>query len=275
MSDINEHPARVVLDIGGGMVVAPDWSGVASLNAKMAKVMGEISTLQKDAKHQQGWTYVSYSEVSDAIRKAMAKANLGLFVHVVDIKQVDTPKGIKSMAVLEFTFADGDTGAMKVCRWEGEAVDFGTADKGMAKAYTSTEKYFLMRTFLVSTSDDVEPDDDEGKPPVRARAPRPAPAPQPMAVPPVNGETNDAHSASVEGTQPTEPPEWQDRFFGWLGGCLKNNKLERTTTDAYRWLQEHQYMNPHLGMYAQIGHAQNDALNGVKFYKEAVKAGEA
>jgi len=146
------------LETGGSLTVAPNWAAIASLSKKMAGVMGELKTVLEDSKHPQGWKYASYSAVATALREALSSQSLGLFANLIQYKQEIQGKGLKSLVEVEFTFADGETGAMRTSRWAGEAVDFGSADKGLNKAYTAAEKYFLMRTFLVSTSDDVESD---------------------------------------------------------------------------------------------------------------------
>lgn len=158
--------ARMEQSLGGGLFMqtagsqtfAPDWAALAGLNKKIALVMGELKIVQEDAKHQQGWKYASYGAVVQGIRKSLSKHGVGLYANLIRHEQQSQGKGIKSVVEVEFTFADGETGALRTSRWAGEAMDFGIADKGLNKAYTAAEKYFLMRTFLVSTSDDVEPD---------------------------------------------------------------------------------------------------------------------
>ena len=203
----------LIINYGGGVVIAPDWAAVASLNKKMALVMLKLTTVHKDAKHEkQGWTYASYSEVAEAVRQAMAAANLGLFIHVVNIGQHDAGSGVRSEVELEFTFADGDSGAMRICRWVGEAVDFGTADKGLNKAYTASEKYFLMRTFLVSTSDDVDPD-SEGESAKRSTPAQTRQAPPPNApIAPVQPVQPTNGTAKAPPARPADP----ETVRGWL-----------------------------------------------------------
>ncbi len=158
----------VRIELPVGTFIGADWTAIASLHSKMARVMGRMNTLRKDAKHQQGWSYVSYSKVADAIREALAAENVAVYVGVKDTRQtvvqLRNSEGMRCNASMQFTFADGDSGALCVMPWESEALDTGIADKGLNKAYTAGEKYLLMRTFLVSSSDDVEPDaDDEPK----------------------------------------------------------------------------------------------------------------
>ena len=146
------------IQTAGSLTFAPSWAALAGLNKKIAVVMGQLQVVQEDAKHHQGWKYASYGAVVQGVREALSEQGVGLYANLIHYEQQKQPKGIKSIVEVEFTFADGETGTMRTSRWAGEAADFGVADKGLNKAYTAAEKYFLMRTFLVSTTDDVEPD---------------------------------------------------------------------------------------------------------------------
>jgi len=138
----------------------------ASLYCKMARVMGELTRLEKT-----GWNkfhqykYASESDVADAVRHAMAIHNLALFVQIVRIERIDTGRKtsggsptILTRVQVEFTFADGDTGATEHRIWEGEALD--SDDKGINKAVTAAEKYFLLKTFIMSSGDKVDDPDE-------------------------------------------------------------------------------------------------------------------
>ena len=158
------------IQTAGSLTFAPSWAALAGLNKKIAVVMGQLQVVQEDAKHQQGWKYASYGAVVQGVREALSQQGVGLYANLIHYEQQKQPKGLKSIVEVEFTFADGETGAMRTSRWAGEAADFGVADKGLNKAYTAAEKYFLMRTFLVSTSDDIEPD-ATSKPKTTRKAP--------------------------------------------------------------------------------------------------------
>lgn len=159
MSEMMIAQDAIHVKIGAGEIIAPGWPSVASLAGKLAKVMSLVSPVHRNERHEkQGYRYASYGEVAEEIRKAMAKANLSLSIHVMKAQREEENNGIYNRVTLHFVLLDGDTGAMMVCPWEGEAADFGTADKGINKAITSASKYFLMRTFLVSTTDEESND---------------------------------------------------------------------------------------------------------------------
>ncbi len=135
----------------------------AALFSKIAAVMGELERIPKT-----GWNdhfkyhYSSDGDVNDAVRHAMANNNLALLVDMRSVKQEafgKTGNNIKFTVEFEFTLACGETGATWSSLWTGEALD--TQDKGINKAATSAEKYFLMKTFVVSTGDAKDDPDSQ------------------------------------------------------------------------------------------------------------------
>lgn len=130
----------------------------AKLFAKMARIMGELKRLPKTGYNQHfKYAFVTDGDVSDTIRELMAKENIAFFAETVAVEPVN---GKKSRAQYVFTFACGDTGATRSCSWFGEADD--AQDKGLSKAATSAAKYFLLKTFMISTGDERD-DPDAGE----------------------------------------------------------------------------------------------------------------
>jgi hypothetical protein len=133
----------------------------ASLYAKMAAIMAELSNVEKDGYNKfHKYNYVSASNIANAIRGLMGKHNLAFFAEVASIQEQDG----KYLVEYLYTFACGDTGETHISRWFGEAQNThskgGIDDKALAKAATTAQKYFLMRTFNISSEDD--PDVDQG-----------------------------------------------------------------------------------------------------------------
>jgi hypothetical protein len=54
---------------------------------------------------------------------------------------------------LDVTLVDGESGDMMTTTWIGQGLD--NSDKGYYKAYTGAIKYFLLKTFLISTGDEA------------------------------------------------------------------------------------------------------------------------
>lgn len=137
----------------------------AKLFAKMAKVMGELSRLPKSGHNNFfGYDFVTDADISDALRQRLADNGLAFFASMVDYTQTETinekgKQAVRTAATFEFTFACTETGESMTCRWFSEAID--NADKGLNKAATAALKYFLMKTFIIS-SGDVQDDTDSG-----------------------------------------------------------------------------------------------------------------
>ena len=168
---------------------APQWAtDMASLYLKMSRVMSHLERVPKRGENKHfGYAYVTDSDVLDAVRKAMAEERVAFFV---DVGEVMT-NGKRTTTPLLITFADGDTGATKTINWLGEADD--SQDKGINKAITAGVKYCLLKTFLMSTGDDDDP--DGSKPVVGQGAGPQPPRGGPSARPPASA--NDSPGAFV------------------------------------------------------------------------------
>lgn len=151
----------------------------AKLFAKMAKVMGELARIPKNGHNNHfNYDFAIDADVSDAIRSKLAENGIAFFASMVDCAQSEVGgKSVRTIATFEFTFACTETGESMTCRWSGESI--GSDDKGVNKASTAALKYFLLKTFIISTGDD--PDADAGTPntapaqntaPARNAAPR-------------------------------------------------------------------------------------------------------
>lgn len=159
----------------------------ARLYAKMAAVMGSISRVQKAGRNtQQSYNYATEADIADMIRDKLAANNIAFLVDMQDIEAMEITSGKGAHGFhyrirFEFTFACGDTGATVSRTWTGEAQDWG--DKGISKAATLAEKYFLIKTFVMSTGDSQDdPDSDDGRQDVAARTPARQPEPSPRAA---------------------------------------------------------------------------------------------
>jgi hypothetical protein len=157
--------------------------GRASLFSKMAKVMSLVNRVPKNGMNAfHKYKYATTDDVADIIREAMAEANLALFVEMGEPKQEaieddssgKTKRMIRTTIQFFFTFACGDSGATRTSPWTGQVDD--NSDKAINKCATSAEKYFLMKTFIVSAGDEPDADADKHREEVGRRA---APPPIP------------------------------------------------------------------------------------------------
>ena len=137
--------------------------GKAKLFGKMAKVLGEVSRVPKNGRNEfHRYDYVTESDLVDLLRGLMAKNGIAFFVSCEDeptrIDMGDGKNGPLTRVKMTAHFGCSETGETMSVTFYGEGQDKG--DKGVYKAYTGAIKYMLMKTFLVSTGDDPEVDDD-------------------------------------------------------------------------------------------------------------------
>lgn len=159
----------------------------STLARKLANVMGEVSRVKKSGRNDfHKYDYATESDLTDAIRGKLAEQGVAIYPSVVEVvsKPLETSKRGEALttATLEITLVCADSGEKMVTRWQGQGLDAG--DKGYYKAYTGAMKYFLMKTFLISTGDDPEQDDEPA--PKQRQAPkgeRSAAAQQAAALP--------------------------------------------------------------------------------------------
>lgn len=137
--------------------------GSAALFAKMARVMSKISRLKKTGKHPtQGYPFATDADVSDLVRELLAEEGIAFLpgLPTVEQRQIGATKSgapiTRSIASFVFTFGCSETGAIYSLPWYAEADD--TSDKGINKTATAAVKYFLLKTFLISTGDTPDPD---------------------------------------------------------------------------------------------------------------------
>lgn len=171
----------------------------AILYAKLARVMGKVERVAKSGSNPNlGYRFATAPDVYDTIRTALAEENVAFFPTMLEVKpeivtttkeyggKTETKQTKRIHITFEFTFACGDTGAVKTCIWESEADD--NQGKGIGSAATYAIKYFLIGTFLISTGDvddadsDAPADEKPAKPQRRVDTSKGAPPP-PAAEP--------------------------------------------------------------------------------------------
>lgn len=145
----------------------------ATLYMKLARVMGEMSRMKKSGKNTHfDYKFVTADDVANKVRQLLAAQNVAFFAAIVGRELVgisrtytDKKTGEIQTSTLnrwvvnfEFTFACGDTGATETKPWSSEADS--ADDKGINKCATAAEKYFLLKTFIVSTGDEPDADAD-------------------------------------------------------------------------------------------------------------------
>lgn len=149
-----------------------------SLAAKLAEVMGAVGRIAKSGRNEfHKYDYVTEADIVEAIRLELASRQIILLPGILSHERVGVgEKGsVLTTILMEFTFHDGETGQEIKRPWMGAGSD--KEDKGLYKAMTGAEKYFLMKTFLIPTGDDPEKDGpaDKGKKPEKPKDAAPKP----------------------------------------------------------------------------------------------------
>lgn len=129
-----------------------------SLAKKLVKVMASLKAVKKTGYNDfHKYAYATEADVLDEVRDALAKENIFIFQSVEGV----TKESDLTTVMIQYTFVDGDTGETMNVKAAGQGKDSG--DKGIYKAQTGANKYFLLKNFLIPTGDDPEASDETGK----------------------------------------------------------------------------------------------------------------
>jgi hypothetical protein len=145
-----------------------------TLVQKLCEVMGAVGYTQKTGWNEaQKYHYVTEADIAEKIRPELAKRNVIIFPTLVSTTRTKIERNYfdkfdkcmktkESWAVdvlMRWTVVDGDNGEQFVCEIPGCSESPG--DKGVYVAITGSEKYLLMKLFLLPTGDDPEDDANE------------------------------------------------------------------------------------------------------------------
>jgi hypothetical protein len=141
--------------------------GKASIFKKISIVLEGVKRVEKNGMNTfHNYAYATEGDIVDGIRPILAEAGLALWTSIQyqerTIKEVYSrgkSVGHKTFTkvLVRFTLGDSDTGQTLESEYWGEGED--ESDKGLYKAYTGAQKYFLSKTFLIS-SGDTDPEAD-------------------------------------------------------------------------------------------------------------------
>lgn len=146
-----------------GRIIEAPSEPPKGLVTKLCEVMAAVKRIPKSGYNSfHNFYYATEGDLVEAIRDELATRHVLIFPDVIDLKRTpheyETNKGIRKTQLTEivvrWTFVDGDTGEAREVSIPGVGED--NNDKGFYKAFTGSEKYMLMKTFLVATGDDPE-----------------------------------------------------------------------------------------------------------------------
>lgn len=169
---------------------------------KIAAIMAEINRIPKRGRHNNlRYDYVQESDLVDLLREHMAERGVVIFPsvrehHMSESRDDRGRAQFLTTVTLEITIIDSESGDQITTTWIGQGFDSG--DKGYYKAYTGAMKYFLLKTFLISTGDE-------------ATTPMPPPRPKPQHIEPPPPEEPPAEEPTPEPPLDEYPvPEHED-----------------------------------------------------------------
>lgn len=131
-----------------------------NIHEKLVAVRKQVDYLKKEAKGYQ-FNYVSSSQTIMSVRGEMDKQGLLLIPRITASKVTEhrSAKGtIEFFTELDmvFTWVNSENPQETLeCSWRGQGLD--TGEKGLGKALTYAEKYFLLKFFNIAT-DNADPD---------------------------------------------------------------------------------------------------------------------
>lgn len=132
---------------------------------KLIEIRKTCEYLKKDNQGYQ-FNYVSSSQTLGTLRAAMDENGLLLVpsVESYEVRDHQTKNGSHeyfTILKMVFTWVNADNPEEKVsCPWTGQGLDNG--EKGVGKALTYAEKYFLLKFFNIATDKD-DPDSNQSK----------------------------------------------------------------------------------------------------------------
>ncbi|MDL2248375.1 ERF family protein [Tyzzerella sp. OttesenSCG-928-J15] len=135
-----------------------------TLLEKLLTIQTTVDTLFKDGENKSDrYNYVSSDLALGTIRPLMNELMLLLEMHIVDHKlhEGTTKSGTTRYMTeidLKFVWVDVESGESKEIPFYAQGVDLA-GEKGVGKALTYAEKYFLLKFFHIPTSKD-DPDSD-------------------------------------------------------------------------------------------------------------------
>jgi len=142
-------------------------SEATSLVKKLCEIGATLSFIQKRGKNEfHVYKYATEADIVSAIRLEMYKRHVFLIPNFISHTreqierqsgkgdQVKITRTALTDVMIQWTWHDGETGETLACHVPGCGEDSG--DKGTYKAFTGSEKYLLLKTFLIPTYDDAE-----------------------------------------------------------------------------------------------------------------------
>lgn len=149
------------------------WNDERKLLKKLSEIMKEARYIQKRGKNSfHKYSYVTEADVNEKIGEMLSERGIVFIPDLTEshMRETTTARGNTEYIVkakMSFTFMDSETGESITTKMEGEGQDNG--DKAIFKAISGTQKYVLLKFFMLASGDDPEADggvDERNEPPL-------------------------------------------------------------------------------------------------------------
>ena len=134
----------------------PNKTKPKSLVSKLAEVQASIHGIEKTGYNDfQRYSYAEEAAIVEACRQELAER------HIMIIPSIDAVQRDGDLTTIQTSYRiiDGETGQEIVTHWAGTGSD--KQDKGLPKAATTSQKYLLLKLFLIPTGNNGVADDIE------------------------------------------------------------------------------------------------------------------
>lgn len=140
------------------------WNDERKLLLKLSTILGEVGAIPKTGHNKfHNYFYHSEADVNSTFQKLFYTHKIMFSASMVssEMRETTTRNGNTEFiykANMRFTFFDAETGESLTGCMSGEGQDNG--DKALYKSISGTQKYILMKTFMITDHND--PEGDEG-----------------------------------------------------------------------------------------------------------------
>lgn len=124
---------------------------------KLHNIMVAIESIPKNGYNSaQSYHYATEADVLEAFRKELIKEQVFITSSLESVESKPEGYGVLTTVTMSYIIYDLDSDESLPLIFAGQGMDKG--DKGIYKAYTGSNKYFLLKTFWLPTYEDPEND---------------------------------------------------------------------------------------------------------------------
>lgn len=140
------------------------WNDERKLLMKLSQILGEVGAIPKTGFNKfHSYAYHTEADINSTFQRIFHNHKIMFSASMIssEMRETTTRSGNTEFiykANMRFTFFDAETGESLTGCMSGEGQDNG--DKALYKSISGTQKYILMKTFMITDHND--PEGDEG-----------------------------------------------------------------------------------------------------------------